>query len=161
MLNVPDFKQNRYFTCSPVCLRMVLAYWKYEADEVSLSIQCGTTVFGTAAKQVVAAAQHLGFQGEYQFHCNYSFLRRTLQKGVPPIVSIDPNLLYEQLQRIYARHVIVVLEITKNNIVIHDPDVGTNLRVDPAIFKKSWSASQNEVILVWPKSKAFTLKSKK
>jgi predicted double-glycine peptidase len=49
MLQVPYFSQNRDYTCGPVCLRMVLAYWGYETDEVSLSMLCGTTVFGTSA----------------------------------------------------------------------------------------------------------------
>lgn len=158
MLNVPYFRQNRNFTCSPVCLRMVLAYWGFEIDEISLSIQCGTTVFGTAAKQVVTAAQHLGFDSEYQFQSKFSILRRILRNEIPPIVAIDPNLLYELPQRIYAKHVIVVIEITKSQVIFHDSNVGNNLTVDPALFKKAWSASQNEVILVWPKSKTFISK---
>jgi len=65
MLTVPYFKQNRTYTCGPVCLRMVLAYWGYETDEVSLSMLCGTTVFGTSGNQLVQAAQRLGFECEY------------------------------------------------------------------------------------------------
>lgn len=68
MLNVPYFQQNRYYTCGPVCLRMVLAYWGYETDEVSLSMLCGTNIFGTSAKQLVSAAHRLGFESEYRFH---------------------------------------------------------------------------------------------
>jgi len=140
---------------------MVLAYWGHETDEVSLSIRCNTTVFGTAAKQVVDAARHLGFDGEYQFKCKFSALRRIVQNDIPPIVAVDPNLLYELPQRIYAKHVIVVIEIAQNQVIFHDPDVGNNLTVEPALFKRAWAASQNEVISVWPKNKALTQKLKK
>ncbi len=67
MLTVPYFTQNRYYTCGPICLRMVLAYWGYVTDEISLSMLCGTDMFGTSAKQILSAAQRLGFQCEYKF----------------------------------------------------------------------------------------------
>ena len=37
-LVVPYHKQNRDYTCGPACLRMVLEYWNFQQDEVSLSI---------------------------------------------------------------------------------------------------------------------------
>lgn len=93
MLTVPYFRQNRDYTCGPVCLRMVLAYWGYETDEVSLSMLCGTDLFGTSAKQIVGAAQRLGFQCEYKFKRPYSALALALRNGVPPIVSVDAAIL--------------------------------------------------------------------
>lgn len=36
MLKIPYFKQNRDYTCGPACLRMVLAYYGIQQDEVTL-----------------------------------------------------------------------------------------------------------------------------
>ncbi len=149
MLSVPYFSQNRYYTCGPVCLRMVLAYWGHEADEVTLSMLCGTDVFGTSAKQIIKAAQSLGFEAEYRFNSRYSDLQKALKNGIPPIVAVNPNTLQQRAIRLQARHDIVLLSIAKNRILYHDPEVGQDLFVLPAVFKEAWNDAQNEVILIW------------
>ncbi len=159
MLQVPYFKQNRYYTCGPVCLRMVLAYWNYETDEVSLSMLCNTNIFGTSANQLVQAARRLGFESECVLERPYSSLIRTLKNGIPPIVAVNATILYEQQHRFYTKHDIVLLEITPQQVAYHDPDVGQNLTVLPATFQQAWQAAQSEVILIWPVEKTFTKKS--
>jgi len=161
MLNVPYFRQNRYYTCGPVCLRMVLAYWDHEADEVSLSMLCGTDVFGTSAKQIIGAAHSLGFEAEYKFKSRYSDLQNALKNGVPPIVAVNPNTLQQRAVRLQARHDIVLLSLVKNKILYHDPEVGQNLSIMPATFKEAWNEAQNEVILIWPVRKTSSKTSSK
>lgn len=159
MLSVPYFKQNRYYTCGPVCLRMVLAYWGYETDEVSLSMLCGTDILGTSAKQVVTAAQRLGFESEYASEYRYSALTRILDQSIPPIIAIDAGLLYMQSKRLHAKHDIVLLEATSALVTFHDPEVGAYLTVTPTHFKDAWSQFQNEVILIWPAKQTLLQKS--
>ncbi len=161
MLTVPYFKQNRYYTCGPVCLRMVLAYWGYETDEVSLTILCGTDVFGTSARHMMKAAQNLEFECEYRFKASYSALGAALSKRIPPIVAVNPNILHARPQRLYARHDIVLLDITRSGILYHDPEAGASLSVSPAIFKEAWQQAQKEVILVWPTQQILTRISRK
>jgi len=161
MLQVPYFQQNRDYTCGPVCLRMVLAYWGYEADEVSLSMLCGTTVFGTSAKQLASAAQRLGFKCEYWFKGRYSSLSHALRSIIPPIVSVNASTLYQLSETLFVKHDIVLLEIKPRVIVYHDPEVGSNLSAPPDIFKEAWQQAKNEVILIWPSEKTFIPKSKK
>lgn len=161
MLTVPYFRQNRDYTCGPVCLRMVLAYWGYETDEVSLSMLCGTDMFGTSAKQIMSAAQHLGFKCEYKFKRPYSSLKWVLRNAIPPIVSVDAAILYQLRQPTYTKHNLVLLETTRSKIVYHDPEVDSSLSVLPAVFKEAWQRAKSEVILIWPGEKTFTTKSKK
>jgi ABC-type bacteriocin/lantibiotic exporter with double-glycine peptidase domain len=140
---------------------MVLAYWGYETDEVSLSMLCGTTVFGTSTKQIMNAARRLGFQCEYGFKSQYSSLTHALQNAVPPIVSVDAATLYQQWQPIYTKHDIVLVEIRQSKIVYHDPEVGSTLSVPPDIFREAWQRAKSEVILIWPVEKTFMPKLKK
>jgi ABC-type bacteriocin/lantibiotic exporter with double-glycine peptidase domain len=140
---------------------MVLAYWGYETDEVSLSMLCGTTVFGTSGNQVADAARRLGFEYEYPLQGHYSVLSHALKEAIPPIVAVDATILYEQKEIRYTKHDIVLLEITSRRVVYHDPAVGPNQSVLPAIFKKAWHRIENEVIFIWPVGKTFTKKSGK
>jgi len=158
MLTVPFFRQNRYYTCGPVCLRMILAYSGYETDEVSLSMLCGTNVFGTSAEQLVEAAQRLGFEGYCKLWNKYSLLSAALKENVPPIAAVDATILHGKQQHIYTKHDIVLLEITASRVVYHDSDVGQNLFVSPVLFKEAWRRARNEVILIWPAGKTFTKK---
>lgn len=161
MLTVPYFRQNRTYTCGPVCLRMVLAYWGYETDEVSLAMLCGTDMFGTSAKQIMSAAQRLTFKCEYKFKRPYSSLTQALRNAIPPIVSVDAAILYQLRQPTYTKHNVVLLETTRSKSVYHDPEVDSNLSVLPAVFKEAWQRAKSEVILIWPAEKTFTTKSKK
>lgn len=155
MLTVPYFRQNRYYTCGPVCLRMILAYWGYEADEVSLSMLCGTNVFGTSAEQLVEAAQRLGFEGYCKLWNEYSLLSEALKEKAPPIVAVDAAVLHGKQQRIYTKHDIILLEIIARRVVYHDSDVGQNLFVSSDLFEEAWQRARNEVILIWPVEKTF------
>jgi hypothetical protein len=138
---------------------MVLAYWNYETDEVSLSMLRNTNVFGTSANQLAAAARRLGFESECVLESPYSSLIRTLKNGVPPIVAVDVTILYGQQRHFYTKHDIVLLEITPQRVAYLDPDVGRNLTVLPAIYQEAWQAAQSEVILIWPVEKTLTKKS--
>jgi ABC-type bacteriocin/lantibiotic exporter with double-glycine peptidase domain len=159
MLTVPYFKQNRTYTCGPVCLRMALAYWGYETDEVSLSMRCGTTVFGTSGNQLVYAAQQLGFECEYPLTGQYSSLTHMLKNGIPPpIVAVDATILYERLEPRYTKHDIVLLEITSRRVVYHDLDVGSNLSIALTTFKEAWKRTDHEVIFIWPVTRKITKK---
>jgi len=159
MLSVPYYKQNRYYTCGPVCMRMVLAYWGHESDEVSLSMLCGTDIFGTSATQIANAARRLGFESEYASKYRFSALIRALRKGIPPIVAIAPDSLYLHSQRIHSKHAVVVLEIKRSSVVFHDPEIGSYRTVTPAPFKEAWLRFQNEVIFIWPANQTFIKKS--
>ncbi len=155
MVAVPYFRQNRYYTCGPVCLRMVLAYWGHETDEVSLSMRCRTNVFGTSADELVDAARRLGFESACTLWSKYSFLSLALKKNVPPIVAVDATILYGKQERIYTKHNIVVSEANSRRVVYHDPDFGQNLIVSPDLFKEAWRRARYEVILIWPAEKIF------
>jgi ABC-type bacteriocin/lantibiotic exporter with double-glycine peptidase domain len=64
-LEVPYHQQNRDYTCGPACLRMVLEYWNFQQDEVSLSMLCKTTMAGTGLAEIAEASKELRFAAEW------------------------------------------------------------------------------------------------
>jgi ABC-type bacteriocin/lantibiotic exporter with double-glycine peptidase domain len=140
---------------------MVLAYWGQETDEVSLSMLCGTTVFGTSGKQICNAAAQMGFEVEYPWESEYASLLHAVDKGVPPIVAVDATILYPKQEQRYTKHDIVLVAITPHRVAYHDPAIGPNLLASPAVFKNAWRRTENEVILIWPAGKTSSKKSSK
>jgi len=47
VLEVPYYKQEKWYTCGPACLRMLLKYIGTSASEEGAAKACGTTELGT------------------------------------------------------------------------------------------------------------------
>lgn len=93
-LVVSYYKQNRHYTCGPACLRMVLKYFGIDQDEVSLTMLCRTTLAGTGLVEVVEAAQHFGFHGEWKIGAQIAALTTALKRGIPIIAVVDARVLH-------------------------------------------------------------------
>jgi len=55
-LKVPYFKQEKWYTCGPACLRMLLACFDVTTSEGELVAACGTTELGTVPIQISEGA---------------------------------------------------------------------------------------------------------
>ena len=150
MLDVPYYRQHRDYTCGPVCLRMVLAYYGHEADEVSLTTLCRTTVLGTLAEAIVDAARQLGFEGEYTFDQGFSTIARALAAGRPVIVTVDAGILYQERGIAGYKHMVVIIDANEETITYHDSQVGGWLTSPVSFFLEAWRAKEREVIWIWP-----------
>lgn len=148
MLNIPYFKQNRDYTCGPACLRMVLAYYGIEQDEVTLTMLCRTTLFGTSARNIEQAALQFKLQVDYKYEATPEDLTSGLQRGVPAICFVDLSVLFDEGDKVGV-HAVVVCELKENEITYHDPKQGSNQKAQVEKFMGAWQGLKGELISIW------------
>jgi ABC-type bacteriocin/lantibiotic exporter with double-glycine peptidase domain len=90
-LNVPHFKQSTGSTCTPACVRMVLAYYGRTYSEEELAQALGAGPRGTPARNVERLAS-FGYEVEVKFS-NTPELAAALFAGTPPLVYLDTGPL--------------------------------------------------------------------
>src|ERR1700730_3969673 len=90
-LNVPHYKQCTGSSCTPACVRMVLAYYGRTYSENELAQALGTGPRGTPARNVERLAC-LGFEVGVKFS-NPAELAPALFSGTPPLVYLDTGPL--------------------------------------------------------------------
>jgi len=148
-LEVPYHQQNRDYTCGPACLRMVLEYWSFQQDEVSLAMLCGTTLAGTGLAEITEAAQKLGFKSEWKRNTKFSDLKTALKRGIPAMVIVDARLLHDIEIPFPVGHMIVIVAIDANSIFYHDPEVGRERKISRQIFIQAWENLRKGMVIVW------------
>lgn len=152
-LDVPYHQQNREYTCGPACLRMVLEYWGFQQDEVSLSMLCGTTLAGTGLAEIAEAARRLGFEAEWKRSVKFSDLIDALKREIPVMVMVDARLLHEIEMPLPLGHLIVIFAIDTNTIFYHDPEAGAKRIVTRSIFTQAWGNLRKGMVIVWRQKK--------
>lgn len=150
MLDVPYHRQNREYTCGPACLRMALAYYGHEADEVTLTMLCNTTVLGTRVRDLIGAAQQLGFEGEYAFGQDFAAITEAMSRDTPVIVTVDAGMLHQRPDWAGYKHMVVVVGADQNSVTYHDPQIGPSLVSATTVFLEAWTAKEKEIVLIWP-----------
>lgn len=148
-LDVPYNRQHRDYTCGPACLRMVLAYYGHETDEVSLTMLCGTNVFGTGLSDLVNATQQLGFRAEHTYCESLAELTDALARSIPPIAMVDAVKLYNMSETAPLGHIVVVIAASALEIVYHDPLIDSGLSVSTEIFLRAWEVFARGMVLIW------------
>lgn len=151
-LEVPYHKQNRDYTCGPVCLRMVLEYYGVHEDEVSLSMLCGTTIAGTSLAEIAHAAELLEFHADWKIRATQVEIRNALQQNRPVIVMVDANALYELETPTTLGHTIVVSAISKEGVDFHDPAEGRDQFIPLNRFAVSWQNMRKGMVIIWQKN---------
>lgn len=151
-LEVPYHKQNRDYTCGPVCLRMVLEYYGVQEDEVSLSMLCRTTIAGTSLAEIAHAAELLEFHAEWKIHATQVEVRNALQQNRPVIVMADANALYGLATPTTQGHTIVVSAISKAGVDFHDPAEGRDQFIPLNRFVVSWQNMRKGMVIIWQKN---------
>lgn len=149
MLRVPYFKQNRDYTCGPACLRMVLAYYGIEQDEVTLTMLCRTNVFGTSLDAITTAATQLGLNAEWIHAERLSDAMNLLTQETLLIAHVDAVRLYQLDKDITVGHLIVLLAVQETAIYFHDPEAGADRSVALADFEAAWSKFEKGMVAIW------------
>jgi ATP-binding cassette subfamily B protein len=144
-LKVPYFGQEKWFTCGPACLRMLLAYFSINISEEDLEKGCGTTELGTTPTRISTCASEFGMDAMATKNANLEDLRKNLDNKLPTIVLIDPSYIYGGIAGFGHYIAIVGIEKKNNEIIYHDPGIseGEFKRCEIEKFLKSWSVFKN------------------
>jgi len=137
-LEVPYFRQEKWFTCGPACLRMIFAYLGIDVTEKAMETTCETTELGTIPTQISTGAAKLGLGAIATKNADLEDLRRNLEDRLPVIVLIDPSYIYGEIAGF--GHFVVVVGIENGEIIYHDPDVseGKFRRCEIGKFLSAW-----------------------
>jgi ABC-type bacteriocin/lantibiotic exporter with double-glycine peptidase domain len=137
-LCVPHYKQEQGASCTPACVRMVLAYYGsiHAEDELRQLLQTGPR--GTPARNAASVAS-LGFEVEVRFS-NTVELMGALLAGTPPIVYVDTQ--YLDYWSVGCAHVAVLVGMDVGGVSLNDPAFDSApQKASLASFLQAWAAN--------------------
>lgn len=142
---VPYFRQEKWYTCGPACLRMLLAFFGINASEEEIEKACETTELGTTSTQIVSGASKFNVELVAIKNATLQDIKKLLEKN-PVIVLIDPSHIYGGIEGF--GHFIILVGLENDEIIYHDPDIldGEFKRCAIQTFLKAWSAHKNWII---------------
>lgn len=146
-LSLPHHKQERDYTCTAACVRMVLAFHGLAIDEEEVAALLGTTVLGTEFRRL-DEVERLGFTVSL-FKGTLEDLRHLTADGSPCIVRVKTCHLKHYPLPPWVRHSLVVVGVTDRVVYYHDPaqdDEPASAAV--ANFEKAWQAGQCAVAVI-------------
>lgn len=118
----PVFTQTDRFDCGPTCLKMLTKFYGKHFNLEHLRYKCKISPDGVAAKNLIAAAEDLGFH------------------VIPALIDFE-TLLYEAPLPCIAywrdRHFVIVYKIKKNKVYVADPLYGL-VTYSKEEFLKAW-----------------------
>jgi ABC-type bacteriocin/lantibiotic exporter with double-glycine peptidase domain len=104
--------------------------------------------YGALTGDLVFAALVLGLGArETNVESPITELERALGEANPVIVAVDAGWLYNA--PVEAPHYVVVVTCGENEVTLHDPDVGPEIRVPRTRFLAAWTACDFAGVLTW------------
>jgi ABC-type bacteriocin/lantibiotic exporter with double-glycine peptidase domain len=131
---------------------MVMEFFGVKQDEVSLTIQCGTTLAGTGLSELAEAAWRLGFQAEWKTSASFEDLTSAIERSIPAIAMVDARSLHDIEWAVPMGHLIVIIAIKADKVFYHDPEIGPEQSVSRTQFISSWEKLRTGMVTVWRKS---------
>lgn len=132
MLVIHPSKQTPSF-CGPACLQMIFRYYGIHATQKVIGKAAGTTLSrGTGKNGLFKAAKHFGFTIEQHNNVSINQLRKWNQQKIP--VMLD----YYKVDEEPDTHYSVLLDITKSEIVLIDPEDARIHRLMINYFERVW-----------------------
>lgn len=65
-----------------------------------------------------------------------------MKQNIPAIVSVDTRKLGDFAHR---HHTVIVVDISENNVEVHDPEKGPNMQLGMNIFLSAWKGRLNRI----------------
>ncbi len=144
---LPFRRQERPYSCTVACLRMLLAYHGVEIDEATLRRKCKTQELGTYAEDVLVCAREFGFTATIE-HLSLEQLRLLIDHSVFPIIYIN---MFPTSQIPYV-HTVIVEDCRADRLLLVDPNIGPwEIRV--ADFLEAWEIHGNMALILRMESK--------
>lgn len=147
-MHVPHFEQELDYSCLAACVRMVLAFYGHEHTEAELRGLLKTRPGGTSPVQVMRRLPELGFNAWVQTG-SQQLLREHLTAGRLCIVHVWTQPLPHWEEGVI--HALVVVELTEQEVSVHDPVLPTGPTVVPLdTFLCAWAATDYLTIVIEP-----------
>ncbi|HFL6378392.1 TPA: cysteine peptidase family C39 domain-containing protein, partial [Staphylococcus aureus] len=126
--------------CGPTCLAMISYYYGKKISISKIREYSGTDIYGTNILGMINGAQYIGLDIEAYKLDNVSEINSIT---LPCIAHINTDEGFE--------HFVVIEKISRNKIIIVDPDGGKK-KLSLDFFKKKW----NNIILSVKKNENFS-----
>lgn len=135
------YKQEKNYSCSVACLRMVLEHYGISEDEKTLRIKSKTKFYGTHPINIVECANLYGLAGNVN-SLTLDDLQELLKQNIPVIT----NILKFDDDEFYI-HSVVVYRIERDTVYLLDPEDGErNFKSD--LFERFWLGTEYTAIII-------------
>jgi len=150
-LDVPYVRQLEE-GCGAASLAMVMQYWSGQGAAVDREAAEGEAIYRALAPAPGRGSSGLSLKGYLESHGFQAFifdgeladLQHHLDKGRPVIVCLAPRGLKAQL------HYVVVVGLTGQAVMLHDPVRGKLMAEDRGSFERQWKATGYWALLAIP-----------
>lgn len=133
-LDVPYFKQDTTYTCGPASLQMVFAYYGIRVSEEKLAQELGSaSEDGTRNGALIDAVLRRGLHCYVNDDATLEELMSLLERELPTVVNyIEPSQ--------EDGHYGVVIGVSEEHVVLHDPWNGEGLEFSHDAFLTRWKS---------------------
>jgi ABC-type bacteriocin/lantibiotic exporter with double-glycine peptidase domain len=114
---LPLFPQELPTSCVAACVRMVLADLGHSLSEAEIRHRCGHEAAGMRLGKIASGLKDLPVTVEYHIDWGRDDLIDLVRAGVFPIVALD----LRPVEGRDAYHAAVVVDVTSDQMVVHDP----------------------------------------
>lgn len=144
-VELTPFQQSRPYTCVAACLRVVLSALGADCPEDDLARACDTDPSGATLSDAANAVRSLGFNALFLPEATFEVLSEWLQRGVPMIVGIAVDDL---VHGVTGGHAVVVCGIEEGQVIVVDPGIGAERRLELETFLRVWRRRNNRGLVV-------------
>ncbi len=142
--SVPFFPQEKEWSCTVACIRMIMAYYGINfSSEITLAECCKTTTYGTNADEAVACVQSHGLLAQHLQNCGWETLQQWIIAKIYPIVLINTYPLTAK----WSTHAVVTTNFEDQIVHYLDPARGPQTASHPS-FTQAWQMNRNRIILI-------------
>jgi ABC-type bacteriocin/lantibiotic exporter with double-glycine peptidase domain len=143
---VPHLPQELDYSCTPACVRMVLAFYGQQVTESQLRALFKARPSGASLVNVLLRLPELGYTASV-YSASLFELERNIEKGIPCIVQVwTEHLSYWQSAWM---HDLVVVGIEGDAMLVNDPAFPDAPKaVAKSEFERAWAAADRLLIQI-------------
>lgn len=115
---------------------MLLEFYGIKREEIELRKMFKTTMaHGTYWSNVVTGMKQLNIKFNYLRNQPIKAIEDLIGMDIPVVASIDSSIMGSEEE---SNHVVIVVGIENSEIIIHDPEVGNNIKINKDEFLLGW-----------------------
>jgi ABC-type bacteriocin/lantibiotic exporter with double-glycine peptidase domain len=147
-LAVPHFEQEKTYSCTAACVRMVLNYYGLPVSEDDVRVALGTKTIGTRFTDVAEIVPSFNLNLELGAF-NLLQLNRFITSQVPPIIFLRAGLLDYWTEGDEAHTVVLTaFDANARTVNLNDPVFSTPQQTSIDRLNAAWQRSGNLTALL-------------